>query len=547
MPLPGQGSFATNLNANRAGRNVAHRTSDPNFQVYTDIPQSSGRVNGQAAHVAIRIPSKHSLQDDSNAVNRRTKRRYTARRADSETPGARKGSKQPARGAPLPPSPPIQRRASTTNPEPVAPARRSERLRSLAPRPSQLTPPEDIEPENEPHNHEQEPDNGFVDISDFLDESDEDVNEPVPSSFRPQGRPGPRRRRAPRGILRDGKKLPGSHMIARQLDPDVKLYVLPPLRQDSNICPHCGAYQYEEEWRRPGSKEYWGCCSDGRVPVDLMNPEGDPEGVEALPESTAEERAHKVRIKDREEAITKVLHDKLYAVEEVPVTTEEQPSEARMRLTAACRQFQEQIVTYNNVLSFTSEAAKTDHEHSSWTTFRAMGGVKHLIGPAMPEEGDEPRFCQIYNLDSSQEALERRLQVSRSERELLAQDVRSLQRLIWQHNPYATTFRMCHERLGDADPIGARIHLKENDASRSKKGTHNRPTSDEVACVMIIPEGADPKEPIDRDVLVQPMVRGDGPALIKVPYWHSSYMPLRYPLLFPLGEQSWTKNVPSVG
>lgn len=51
---------------------------------------------------------------------------------------------------------------------------------------------------------------------------------------------------------------------------------------------------------------------------------------------------------------------------------------------------------------------------------------------------------------------------------------------------------------------------------------------------------------IDRDVLVQPIVHGDGPALINVPYWHSSYMPLRYPLLFSQGEQSWTKNLPSM-
>ena len=32
-----------------------------------------------------------------------------------------------------------------------------------------------------------------------------------------------------------------------------------------------------------------------------------------------------------------------------------------------------------------------------------------------------------------------------------------------------------------------------------------------------------------------------------VPYWHPAYMPLRYPLIFPFGKQSWHSNIPNAG
>ena len=109
-----------------------------------------------------------------------------------------------------------------------------------------------------------------------------------------------------------------------------------------------------------------------------------------------------------------------------------------------------------------------------------------------------------------------------------------LQRLMKDTNPYARAFKTCDQRIQDDPHLMTKIHLKQNDPSRLTKGTHNKPTSNEVAAVIIMPENMKGDQPIERDLLVQSIDGG----LLSIPYWQSCYMPLRYPLIFPHGEQS---------
>ena len=161
----------------------------------------------------------------------------------------------------------------------------------------------------------------------------------------------------------------------------------------------------------------------------------------------------------------------------------------------------------------------------------------------MCPDGDKAKFCQIYQIDHSQEALERRMEAETGGQNLDDSTLRELQRLMKYRNPYAQAITNCGDRIKDSEDVGVKVTLKQHDPRRAQKGTHNKPTSDEVAAVMIIPEDLAPNEPILRNVVVQGIRDG----YVNVPYWHSSYMALRYPLLFPQGEQSWTKDEPLVG
>jgi len=86
------------------------------------------------------------------------------------------------------------------------------------------------------------------------------------------------------------------------------------------------------------------------------------------------------------------------------------------------------------------------------------------------------------------------------------------------------------------------VRIQQLDPRRQDRGTHNRPTSTEVARVIITPTDA-LRGGIERDIRVQTSEGG----LILIPDWHPSYMALRYPLLFPFGEQSWHDRIPLAG
>lgn len=76
--------------------------------------------------------------------------------------------------------------------------------------------------------------------------------------------------------------------------------------------------------------------------------------------------------------------------------------------TAHSKEFLDNIVSYNNCLSFTSEVTDNVDHHVGRTTFRIQGSVHHLMGPLMPNDGLKPKFAQIYTLDGTQDQLNAR-------------------------------------------------------------------------------------------------------------------------------------------
>lgn len=257
----------------------------------------------------------------------------------------------------------------------------------------------------------------------------------------------------------------------------------------------------------------------------MVSPEDNKASVERLPDGQEKEDLQK-----RQKAIKGLLHLLMLNVEDMePVPKGPMNNKRR---TKRSKEFQRLIVSYNNVLSFCSESANVDHKNSAWATFRAMGGVKHLMGSLLPDQGDRQRFCQIYQIDSSLEALDLRMDVSGTNLDPLI--LRDLQTLMKNYNPYSKAFKDCGQRL-EEDSFEAAPVLKRHNPIWITKGTHNKPTSTEVTAIIILNEDGNPSEPLQRDIMVQ-TTGGD---LIRVLYWHACHMALRYPILFPCGEFSW--------
>jgi hypothetical protein len=112
--------------------------------------------------------------------------------------------------------------------------------------------------------------------------------------------------------------------------------------------------------------------------------------------------------------------------------------------------------------------------------------------------------------------------------------VLSLQVMLHQYNPYIETFLTAHERLTRNANISLRIKLV--DLPRYNSRQYNRPTANEVAVIMV---GTGDEPTAGRDIVLQ--ARSN--RLQRIQETHSSYNPLRYPLLFPFGEQGWHINM----
>ena len=100
--------------------------------------------------------------------------------------------------------------------------------------------------------------------------------------------------------------------------------------------------------------------------------------------------------------------------------------------------------------------------------------------------------------------------------------------MITQYNPYYTAFKTAHERLQESDHLS--LHLKTVDTPRLDRRRYNRPTASEVAVLM--PGTGEEITNGKRDIIIHHRRIG----FQRISDLSSAYLPLRYPLLFPLGR-----------
>jgi hypothetical protein len=148
-------------------------------------------------------------------------------------------------------------------------------------------------------------------------------------------------------------------------------------------------------------------------------------------------------------------------------------------------------------------------------------------------DGEQPKFSQIYIYDSDPQH-QAQLRMDHQNDTLERNTVLQLQDMMQFHNPYAAIYRTAKERLDVNEHIS--LCLKTVDAPNLDQRRYNHPTASEVAVIMV---GTGDDGATERDLLIQAKDGG----LRSISYLKSFYIPLRYPMLFPYGEQGWHPNI----
>ncbi|EGG02086.1 uncharacterized protein MELLADRAFT_66624 [Melampsora larici-populina 98AG31] len=203
------------------------------------------------------------------------------------------------------------------------------------------------------------------------------------------------------------------------------------------------------------------------------------------------------------------------------------------------QEFQTNIATYNNLVSFASLGAKIDNSvngQKGTYTFRINGQLNHNIGSLLPVDGEEAAFAQIFIVgDGGKEEVslrERKLinPKYKKQKKVNRQTLRLIQDIINKENPYAVFLKGVAEII-NSDKT-ARVILKSLPPGKREMKTYNKPRPEDVAALI---QGNGEVERMPRDVLLR---HKDG-FQDHITDLNSGYMGLRYPLMLPYGSQQW--------
>ena len=129
-----------------------------------------------------------------------------------------------------------------------------------------------------------------------------------------------------------------------------------------------------------------------------------------------------------------------------------------------------------------------------------MNEIKHLFEVMFAEKNDVKKFCQIYQMNSFQDIIERRLNLSEN---LKQKKLLLLTRLMKNVNFYVEAYKTCDDRFRDEFNFQARFALKQNEFDRLNKDTHNKFTFDKVAAFIILFEIINSNHVLKRNIVIQ--------------------------------------------
>jgi hypothetical protein len=203
------------------------------------------------------------------------------------------------------------------------------------------------------------------------------------------------------------------------------------------------------------------------------------------------------------------------------------------------KKFRENRRSYNSMFSFTSTGGVVDKEinkgHGPYV-FRMHGQNYHHIGSLLSEEGNKPRWAQLYIYDTEHE-IENKISAAKCDGEkssVYPEIIIGLQKMLDENNILAKTFRMARDRFKEEDYHDYTLKLIEK---RNKPRTHGLPSASEVAALVV----RDPNEEnAQHDLIVD--FRDMEPQ--RISYIHPKLMALQYPLLFPYEEDGFTLQIP---
>ncbi|KAK9051315.1 hypothetical protein SSX86_027942 [Deinandra increscens subsp. villosa] len=225
-----------------------------------------------------------------------------------------------------------------------------------------------------------------------------------------------------------------------------------------------------------------------------------------------------------------------------------QPEESYVNLFKSSdvksRNFVKNIRRYNSMFSFTSMGGKIDKKINKGRgpfTFRLSGENYHRIGTLLPQQGETPKFSQLYIYDTENELSNRQSILCDSDRpstsstsQLELEIIQQLKHMLDSQNQLVKTYRMVRDIYEENPTVDLKLRLIGRRSQDGRK--YNLPSASEVAA-LIIGDFEDNIEP--RDIVV----RTTAGSLQRISELHPSYLALQYPLLFPFGEDCYHVDI----
>ncbi|GJV34364.1 hypothetical protein Tco_1394764 [Tanacetum coccineum] len=191
--------------------------------------------------------------------------------------------------------------------------------------------------------------------------------------------------------------------------------------------------------------------------------------------------------------------------------------------------FIENIRAYNQMFAMTSFGAKVDESVNRGTgpyVFKISGQIYHWIGSLCPEDGDHPRFLQMYIYDTNNEVNNRMRHFGRLDAPGLNPEiVEGLIHVLDEHNGLVRLFRTARDRCNAGEIPGFKIRLYNLGGVRG----YELPTSNILGAI-VFEDG--PRSQTNFDIIIK--FRGGPPK--RTSKLHQSYMSLQFPLLFVFGQ-----------
>ncbi|XP_031106095.1 uncharacterized protein LOC116010718 [Ipomoea triloba] len=203
------------------------------------------------------------------------------------------------------------------------------------------------------------------------------------------------------------------------------------------------------------------------------------------------------------------------------------------------KEFLQHIRRYNNMFLFTSLGANVDKSinmGNSPPIFRINGLSFHLMGGLLPQQGNKPKFSQLYIHDTENEVENRinAFSLSQNIDQLHVTIVEDIKQDLDDHNVLVKSFRLARNQIQSNPRLEFKMRLigKRNVDAR----TYNLPSVSEVAALIV--GDLDPTMG-QRDILVESNAGG----LKRINELNPAYLPLQYPILFPYGEDGYREDI----
>ncbi|KAK1365083.1 hypothetical protein POM88_040644 [Heracleum sosnowskyi] len=167
---------------------------------------------------------------------------------------------------------------------------------------------------------------------------------------------------------------------------------------------------------------------------------------------------------------------------------------------------------YNSMFSFTSTGGNIDHSVNNGGgpyVYRLNGQNHHVFGSLIPNDGETPKFCQLYIYDTENEVSNRMKWMDIDDHDKINSEiVEGLMKMLDDTNELVKKFRVARDRFKDSPYVDLKIVLK---VCRSQSGRENNiGPSNEVAAIMV---GGVEDPSASRDIILDRTI-GDNPDIV---------------------------------